>query len=165
MKTSHKGLLASLVLALALALASCAKATASLSTELLDEVSGIRVVAENAGEDNVAISQGVIEVKDNDTIVISPDVSKGQFHLAITPGDGGDPIFDEDVDGHVLFTIGSEPGSYDVEVSGREGVTGWMTVFAQSQDELAAQDESLKEELEEAGVDGGELLEEDGGQK
>ena len=136
----------------ALTLAACSSKS-SYGHELLDEASGIRVVAENA-KDATAITEAAIEVKDGDAIVISPCLDKGSIHVTITCQDEAKTlVFDDDVDGKVMFTTGALPGIYDVETCGKKGATGWMTIFAQNQDELVAQDEALAEALESAGVD------------
>ena len=137
--------------ALALTIAACGGA-GTYEQALLEEASGIKVTAENAGSDQEATTEGAIEVEEGDTIVISPDTTKGSFHLTITSADGGKTIYDDDVEGRVLFTTAAEPGTYDVTTSGN-GVTGSMTVFAQSQEELLEQDTSLAEALDEVEAD------------
>lgn len=137
-------------MAFAVALAACG--ASSLGMESLEEVSGVRVTAENAGSDHTVESQGAIVVEDGDAIIISPCMDRGGFHLTLTKNDDGTVVFDDDVDGRVLFQIDAAPGTYDVVVSGN-GATGWMTVFATNADELGAQNDSLAEALEGAGVD------------
>lgn len=141
--------------ALSLALVACGSA-GTLGIEPLDEVSGIRVTAENVTADQASKSAKAITVEDGDVIVVSPVLDKGTFHLTITPASGGDAIYDEDVDGRILFQFPAEPGEYDVNVSGNDA-SGSMTVFAQSADELAAQDKSLEEELEKLDVEKDEI--------
>lgn len=131
---------------LALTLAACSKST--YGQVALDEVSGVKITAENANADNSATTEGAIVVKEGDVIVISPMTDKGSFHLTITSDDGSTTVYDEDVSGQVLFNIDAKPGSYTVTSSGNN-VTGWMTVFAESADELAEQDAALAETLEE----------------
>ena len=137
---------------LALTLMACTTSSSSYEQYTLDEVSGIKVEAENAGSDSEAVTESGIEVKEGDVIVISPVTDKGSFHLTITSDADKSVIYDEDVEGRVLYTVAAKPGTYTVTTNGNN-VTGWMTVFAQSQDELAAQDASLDEALEEAGLD------------
>ncbi|MDO4400815.1 MAG: hypothetical protein Q4D27_07705 [Coriobacteriia bacterium] len=147
--------IASLAVAFAFAamLAGCAAdASSSLAQYTLDEASGVKIEAENAQSDNVCTTEDAITVKENDVIVISPFTETGSFHLTITPSKGGTAIFDDDVEGKVLFTIGADPGDYDVETSGN-GVTGWMTVAAQNSEELMAQDEALQEALDKNAVE------------
>ena len=124
----------------------------SLTLVSLDEASGVKVTAENAGEDNVASSEVAIVVEDGDVIVISPFLDKGSFNLTITEHDDGTVVYDDIAEGKVMFQAEAVPGTYDVQVSGNNA-TGWMTVFAQSADELDAQNESLAEALEAEGVD------------
>ena len=145
-------------LVLAFALAACGSHT--LEMEPLDEVSGVKVTAENALEDNVATSSGAITVADGDVIVISPCLDKGSFHLTITGSDGQTVAYDDDVEGRMLFQTNAAPDTYDVEVSGRKA-TGWMTVFAMSADDIAQQDSSLADALEDAGIDQ-DILSDDG---
>ena len=137
---------------LALTLMACTTSSSSYEQYTLDEASGIKVEAENAGSDSEAVTESAIEVKEGDVIVISPVTDKGSFHLTITSDADKSVIYDEDVEGRVLYTVAAKPGTYTVTTNGNN-VTGWMTVFAQSQDELAAQDASLDEALEEAGLD------------
>jgi len=153
----NKIVAAATTLALALTLVACSGGTSTYAQETLDEVSGIKVTAENAGSDQEATTEGAIEVEEGDTIVISPDTTKGSFHLTITAADGTN-IYDDDAEGKVLYTIAAAPGEYSVTTSGNN-VTGWMTVFAQSQDELAAQDEALDSALEEAAPEVAEAAE------
>ena len=140
------------VLALALTLGACSSTSSSYAQETLDEVSGIKVEAENAGSDSSATTEGAITVEEGDTIVISPNIEKGSFHLTITSEDGKTTVFDDDVSGKVMFTQAAEPGVYNVTTNGN-GTTGEMTVFAQSQDELAKQNADLADAIEEATED------------
>lgn len=137
---------------LALTLMACTTSSSSYEQYTLDEASGIKVEAENAGSDSEAVTESGIEVKEGDVIVISPVTDKGSFHLTITSDADKSVIYDEDVEGRVLYTIEAKPGTYTVTTNGNN-VTGEMTVFAQSQDEFAAQDASLDEALEEAESD------------
>lgn len=131
---------------LVLTLVACGGSASSFAQESLDDVSGIRVEAENAGSDQEALSESAIKVEEGDAIIISPFVDKGSFHLTITSDSDGEVIYDDDVDGKVMFMLGAEPGTYTVETSGND-VTGWMTVFAQNQDDLAAQNEELEDAI------------------
>ena len=139
-----------IVVAMVCLLAACGKH--SMSLELLDEASGVKVTAENAGKDDVVTSEGAITVEDGDVIVISPFLDKGSFKLTITNTDDGTVVYDDVAEGKVLFQIDAVPGTYTVEASGN-GATGWMTVFAESADEIEEQDESLAEALEDVDID------------
>lgn len=139
-------------LAMAGMLFACGQAP-KLSVDLLDEASGVKVTAENAGADQSASSTGAIKAEDGDVLVISPCLDKGKFHLTVTSSDGKAVAYDDEVDGRILFENEIEPGSYDVQVKGIDGATGWMTVFAQDADELDAQNESLEETLTQNGID------------
>ena len=136
-------------LALALTLGACTSSSSAYAQYTLDDVSGIKVEAENADEDSSATTEGAITVEEGDTIVISPNIEKGSIHLTITSEDGKTTVYDDDVSGKVMFTQAAKPGVYNVTTSGN-GTTGEMTVFAQSQDELAKQDADLAEAIEEA---------------
>jgi hypothetical protein len=140
-------------LALSVVLAACG--AHSLGIDLLEDASGVKVTAENAGSKDAAVSEGAITVAEGDVIVISPCLDKGSFHLTITSSDG-EAIYDDDVDGKVYFMIDAEPGTYDVTTSGNR-VTGWMTVFSQNKDDEAAINDSLDETLAENNIE----LEED----
>lgn len=137
--------------ALAFTLAACGGAS-TYAQYTLEEISGIKVEAENAGTDQSAETEEALEVKDGDVIVISPSTEKGSFHLTITSDDGSTTVYDDNVEGKVLFSIPAKPGIYTVTTSGNN-VTGWMTVSVHSQEELDAQDAALLETLEEIGVD------------
>lgn len=137
--------------ALALTLVACG-GESYLSMEPLDEVSGVRITAENASKGSACLGDRDLEVKEGDVIIISPDLTKGSFHLTITNSDDETVVYDEDVDGRVLFQTAAVPGTYDVSVEGNNA-TGSMTVFAESTEELDQQNASLEEALEEAGVD------------
>ena len=140
------------VAALALSVVLVACGAHSLAIDLLEDAAGVKVTAENAGEKDAAVSEGVITVAEGDVIVVSPCLDKGSFHLTITEHDSGAVAYDDIAEGRIMYAIEAEPGTYDVEVSGN-GATGWMTVFSESGEDLAAQDESLAEALEDAGVD------------
>ena len=147
--------IASLAVAFAFAamLAGCAaEGPSSLAQYTLDEASGVKIEAENAKPDNVCTTEAAITVKEGDVIIISPFTESGSFHLTITPTKGGASLYDEDVEGKVLFPIDAEPGDYDVVTSGYN-VTGWMTVAAQSAKEYADQNASLDEALKQNGVE------------
>ena len=148
---STKIVTAAVIAALALALAACS-GPSTYSQELLEEADGIKVIAENAGSDQTAITEGAITVKEGDVIVISPCMDKGSFHLTITSQDGKTVAYDDDASGRVLFTIDAEPGVYDVKTSGNDA-TGWMTVFSSNAKEEAALNASLNEVLEANGID------------
>lgn len=132
---------------LTLTLMACSSSSSTYVQYTLDEASGIKVEAENAGSDQEAMTESAIEVKEGDVIVISPVTDKGSFHLTITSDADKSVIYDEDVEGRVLYTIEAKPGTYTVTTNGNN-VTGWMTVFSQSQQELANQDAALAEALE-----------------
>lgn len=143
--------------ALAMAGALVACGASSMELETLEDVSGVKVTAENAGVDNVVTSEGAITVAEGDVIVISPFLDKGAFNLTITEHDTGAVVYDDAAEGKVMFPTSAEPGTYDVEVSG-DGATGWMTVFAISADEVEQQNASLEEALEEAEADAEQAL-------
>lgn len=138
-------------LLIGVALTSCG-GPSSYGQDLLDEVSGIKVTAENSKGDS-ALTEGAIVVGENGTIAISPDLTKGSIHLTITSEDGKTVVYDDDASGRVMYTIAADPGTYDVQTTSKDGATGAMTVFAIDQEELAAQDEALADALDEAGVD------------
>ena len=146
-------LMAVCAIAVACALAACGNTVATLSLEDMTAVSGVRVEAENAGADQEAVSQGAITVAEGDVIVISPSLDKGGFNLTITSAEDGTVVYDDEASGRVMYQIGALPGTYDVSVSGNNGATGWMTVFAASESQLAATSDALGEELESLGVD------------
>ena len=129
---------------LALTLMACSSSSSTYVQYTLDDVSGVKVEAENADPESEATTEAAIEVKEGDTIVISPSLEKGTFHLTITSDADKSVIYDEDVEGKVMYTIGAKPGTYTVTTKGNNA-TGEMTVFAQSQDELVAQDAALAE--------------------
>lgn len=146
-----KAALGAATILLSMTLAACGGAS-SYAQVTLDEASGIKVTAENAGNDQSATTTGAITVKEGDNIVISPFTEKGSFHLTIVSSDDKETIYDDDVDGKVLFSIDAEPGTYDVTTTGN-GTTGWMTVFAQNEEEDAQIMDDLNKKLEEEGVD------------
>ena len=151
MKRTFLSLVATL--AIAVCVAACGTGSAgTLGIEALDEVSGIRVVAENAGSDQRATTSGAITLGEGDVLLISHDLTKGALHLTVTSQDGATVAYDDVAEGRVLFTCEAAPGVYDVEVTG-EGTTGSMVVCAQSAAELEAQDASLTEALEDTGVE------------
>lgn len=150
-------------LALAVMLVACGGPT-SYSQELLTEAVGIKVTAENADSSQTATTEGALVVNEGDTVVISPFTEKGSFHLTITSEDGKTVAYDDDASGKILYTIGIDPGTYTVTTSGNN-VTGWMTVAVHSQEELAMQEQSLNEALEEADIDPNEFIPEDAGQE
>ena len=145
---------------LACALAACgSKPTPSFKQSALDDANGIKVEAVNAEGGASTTSGGAITVKEGDVIVISPVTESGNFHLTIAPTGGGAAIYDEDVKGSVLFNIEAAPGTYDVTTTTSSGVTGDMTVFAQSKAEFDAMDASLADALEKEGIDPSSVLE------
>jgi len=139
-------------LALATTLVACGSPS-SYEQTLLDEASGIKVTAENASAGSSAVTENAITVEEGDVIVISPFTQNGSFHLTITSQDGKTTVYDDDASGKVLFSIEAEPGVYNVTTSSN-GVTGWMTVFAESQDDINEQDEALEDAFEREGVEG-----------
>jgi hypothetical protein len=146
--------LASAVAAFALAasLVACGGGPASYGHELLDEAEGIRVTAENADNTHTATTDGAFELEQGDVIVISPFLDKGSIHVTITSADGKKTVYDDDADGKVMYTVAAEPGTYNVTTTANNA-TGWMTIFAESSQDLAEQNAALTEKLEEGGVD------------
>ncbi|MBR2682663.1 MAG: hypothetical protein IKE22_05285 [Atopobiaceae bacterium] len=151
MKRFTKIMAAFAALTLCFGLAACNKPS-FYSQETLDEAAGIRAEAENGREDQAATTEGALVVTEHDIVIISPDVDKGSFHLTITSSDKGTVVFDDNVDGRVLFTQAIEPGTYDVTTYGNN-VTGSLVVAVHSQDEWDAQNDSLAEALDEADTD------------
>ena len=152
MKKLTKILSVCAALVLCAVLAACGSSTSSYTQYALDEVSGVKVEAENGTADQETTTEGGLVVEKNDVVIISPNTEKGSFHLTITPSGSTTPAYDEDVEGRVLFTDALEPGTYNVTTHGN-GVTGELVVAAQNGDEFAASDGSLAEALEDAGVD------------
>lgn len=140
---------------LAFALVACGGA-GMLKQELLEEASGVKVVAEGAGAGQSVKTDDAIVVEPGDRIVISPCLENGSFHLTIASSDGT-VVYDDDASGKVLYAIAADPGTYSVTTSGNNA-TGWMTVFAQGADELAAQNATLNETLAQVGMDVNEVL-------
>jgi hypothetical protein len=149
-----KFLLMAVAVAMVCVLGACN--SGSIKLEMLEEADGVKVTADHANKDNVATCESALTVADGDVIVISPCLDKGSFHLVITEHDAGTVLYDEDVDGRIMFPIEAAPGEYNVEVSGNKA-TGWMTVFAKSSEELEAEDAALDEVLEQEGVEVEEL--------
>jgi hypothetical protein len=143
--------------ALALALVACGKPS-SYAQELLTEASGIKVTAENAAADSGALSESAVVVPEGGTIVISPCLDSGSFHVSITSADGASTVYDDKADGRIMFTVPAAPGTYTVNTSAATGTTGWMTVFAMQQSELDQQDAALSEALQKEGLGPKEVL-------
>lgn len=139
------------VLTLVFGFAACAKPS-TYSQVTLTEAVGIKAEAERGTKDQMATTKGALVVKEGDIVVISPDVTKGSFHLTITSSDKGTVVYDDDVDGRVLFTQAFEPGTYDVTTYGNN-VTGSLVVAVHSQEEWDFENDSLAEALDEAGID------------
>jgi len=154
MKVSRVASIA-MALVLTLVLAACGGKASTLTSDLLDEASGIRVEAENAGAEQSISTEDAITVKEGEVIVVSPCMDKGAFHLTIT-GEDGTVVYDDKAEGRIMYQVAALPGVYDVSVTG-DGATGWMTVFAFSADELAAQDEALATTLSDLGIDAEDL--------
>lgn len=138
--------------ALAVTLIACNTTSSSYAQSTLDEVSGIKVEATNADSESTATTDGAIEVKEGETIVVSPDLQKGTFHLNITSADGKTVVYDDDVEGRVMYTVAAAPGTYTVTTSGNN-TTGTLFVFSLNQEDLIEQDSELAEALAEAGID------------
>lgn len=151
MKRLTKIMAALAALTLCFGLAACNKPSV-YSQDTLDEAVGIRVEAENGTKDQEATTKGALVVKEHDIVIISPDVDKGSFHLTITSSDTGAAVFDDDVDGRVLFTQAIAAGTYDVTTYGNN-VTGALVVAVHNEDEWNAQDAALGEALDEANID------------
>lgn len=126
--------------------------TASYKQYTLEDISGIKVEAENATEDQKTLTEGGLVVTEKDRVCISPLCDEGSFHVTITPNGGTEPVYDEDAEGRVLYYIDLQPGTYDVTTYGN-GVTGELVIAAQNSDDIAAMDASLDEALADAGVD------------
>ena len=134
------------VIVFALSLAACGK-QGTIGVDFLDEADGVKVTAENANSDQVTVAAQAFTVDEGEVVVISPCLDNGSFHLKIEGTNGGAVLYDEDVDGRVLFTIEAAPGVYDVTANGNGGTTGWMTVFSQSAAEISNMDAALDEAL------------------
>ena len=128
------------------ALVACG-AKSVLTLDALDEVSGVRVTADNASADDVVASGGAIVVAQGDVLAISPDFQSGDVRLTVTSQDGSTVAFDDKVEGRGFFTVDVEPGAYDVKVTG-DGATGTLNVFAMPESAIEEQGTSLKEQLE-----------------
>lgn len=135
------------LLVMALALGGCGRKSSSYEQITLDEASGIRVTAENAGTDQTATTADAITVNEGDGIMISPFTQQGSFHLTITSADGKTSVYDDDVSGQVLFMIDAAPGTYNVTTCGNN-TTGWMTVFSRNKADEAKLNADLQTELE-----------------
>ena len=139
-------------LALALVLVGCGNgAPSSFHQNRLTDASGVRVEAQNAGPDMEATTEAAFTIKDDDVILISPNVDEGSFHVTIAQTGSNNIIFDEDVSGKMLFTIEGDHGTYDITTRGNR-VTGALVIAAQNEKAFTQQNESLESVLETEGV-------------
>lgn len=139
-------------LALALVLVGCGNgAPSSFHQNRLTDASGIRVEAQNAGPDMEATTEAAFTIKDGEVILISPDVDEGSFHVTIAQTGSNKIVFDEDVNGKMLFTIEVDHGTYDITTRGNR-VTGALVIAAQNERAFVQQNEGLESILETEGT-------------
>ena len=130
-----------------------------------DEPGSFQVVAENADEDSVASSE--ISIAEGDVFIVSPMLEKGSIHVVLKDVDTEEVALDETVSGSVFYSYEVKPGDYTLEVSGASGAaaTGSVSILTTSAKAIEEQDESLKQTLEEMGVDADAPLDQTGAGK
>ena len=151
----------SLVLALALALTACGGAKGTMTAEPLEETDGVKVVMENAG-DGTGVS-GNLTMEEGQVLVCSPDMEKGSaevkiFEIEREPtaddmGIGEEPVLELFLDGRVMSDYELQPGDYMMFITSKDNPTGTLLLFPESAEELQAQNESLAEAMDQAGVE------------
>lgn len=162
MKTNLTTKLASAAAAFALtfSLVACGGGPrpSTFKQETLPEADGIKVTSENAAANSSATTQGAFTVAEGDLVVVSPDVSKGSFHLTITSTDGSKTVYDDNANGHVMFNVNAETGTYDVKTTAYQGTTGTMTVFSMKKSEQDAQNDALEDALAKENIEAKDVM-------
>ena len=149
------------VLVLALALTACGGAKGSMTAEPLEETSGVKVTMEKAG-DGTGVS-GDVTIEEGQCLVCSPDLEKGSvevkvFEIEREPtaddmGIGDEPALEVVLDGRVMYDYELQPGDYMMSITAKDNPTGTLLIFPESAEELQAQNESLAEAMDQAGVE------------
>lgn len=144
------------LLTLVLLLTACGAST--FVSQPNQETGGIDVTAENAGKGSGTI--GYVTIGEGQCLVISPDLSKGKFTVRILPvvdtpsaettGIGGEALLVETIQDRKKTAYSLEPGEYAVAITVAEKATGTMMILPYSVEELAQQDASLSEALDQA---------------
>ena len=151
----RKRTLGTFVVSMALAglLVACGGTNASRSLSSGEEPGTYEVSAVNAGEDQVASSE--FTIGEGELFIVSPMLEKGSIRVALSIAGTDEIMFEETVSGSVFYSYEVDPGSYILDISGVEGedATGSVHILTMSAKELEEQEESLKESLEEVGMD------------
>ena len=144
----------SAVLVLALALTACG-AKGTMSAEPNEEIGGVNIVCENAG-DGTAVN-GYVTIEEGDCLVLSPMLEKGSIQVrailmereATTEdlGTADEAALDETVDGKVMTTYDLEPGEYMLAFISKDNPTGTMIAMPYSIQEMQAQNDQLEQAL------------------
>lgn len=149
-----------LTLALVLALAACG-AKGTMTSEPLEETSGVKVVMENAG-DGAAVSSD-LTMEEGQVLICSPDLKEGSVEVKIFEiereptaddmGIGDEPVLEIVLDGCAMSDYELQPGDYMMFITAKDNPTGALVIFPESSEELQAQNESLAEAMDQAGAE------------
>ena len=133
-------IIASLVSVLALGLCSCAKAEFGVESD------GTSVHAEAIGGADGSAT-GSIKVDEGYGICINHIVEKGSFHVKVTD-EGGNIVFDNDIDDNIANFIDVEPDEYDVVATAKNAV-GTLDIIACDKRIQADADAALPDNIRE----------------
>ena len=138
-------------LAMAMALTACA-GSGTLGDAIDEETGAITVTAKDAGKDSAVGASGGLVIGENQLLVISPNMQKGNLQVKLTNAAGTSPI-DVEVGGTVLSTYQVEPGEYAFMITCKtNGATGTCVIVAVDAQEFAQQDAELNDKLAKLGV-------------
>ena len=68
-------------------------------------------------------------------------------------GIGDEPALEVVLDGRVMSDYELQPGDYMMSITAKDNPTGTLLIFPESAEELQAQNESLAEAMDQAGVE------------
>ena len=75
-------------------------------------------------------------------------LNKGYFQVEVRKESmSGNTVLNEKIEGKVMNSYELESGEYEIIITGKNGATGTMLIFAQNKAELDAQNKALNEAL------------------
>lgn len=123
-------------------LSACQNSTLSVSSDNNEDGEPvINVSAQNVSD---SAGNGYLAISGDESLVISPLLNKGYFQVEVRKaGTSNNIALNERIEGKVMNSYELESGEYEFIITGKNGATGTMLIFAQDKAELDAQNKAL----------------------
>lgn len=131
----------------AMAVTACSSSSFSSASDFVSR--GMSVQCENSDDGS---GSGTVIVEEGECVVFTPDLSKGNMHVAFYPEEGSDVVlYETDCTGTESTFATATPGEYSVVVTASDKATGSLTIAPADEAEVVgAQNQAADEIVDQA---------------